>query len=99
MIRARAVVYVSQPSLRDVETRRCLRHLEANAYDLAGIIVADESGAHWRDAFAVVGNDLADVIVVSDRCHLDDRPLPRLEVAGEQRGPAANSTRRRPRRL
>lgn len=98
MVKARAVIYVSQPRVRDAETRRCLRHLDANDYQLAGIIVADPAGVSWREAFALVGDDLADVIVISDRSHMDRLIVPRVEAVGD-RLPAVNAAQRRPRRI
>jgi len=97
MGKPRALIYISDPARQHAETRYCLTHLEHNDYDLVGVII-DHDGTRLRDAYAALGNDVADVIIVAGR-HLNERSTPRLEQAGERPNRNTIAADRRPRRL
>jgi hypothetical protein len=86
----RAVVYLP-PDLpgtdRAAHEAACLAHCAEQGYEV------DSVTSNWRAVRAVLCADLACVLVVATRAHLDPARTPRTEFADEA-GP-----QRRPRRL
>lgn len=77
----RAIIYVLAGARADEWQRRCLAHIAAEGYELAGVIIDNTGGGKWDEAHQLIWSRQAEIIVVAEESHIPPNRIPRHEVA------------------